>query len=114
VFVEDPSVHRHAVAAEPGTTVLVLGGEPVFTPAGDEWIARVRAVLADEPDRALEIAEDGLRELPDSPGVRYALALAAAAAGDDARARALLDEAVARVPELAAEARADAVLARLL
>jgi hypothetical protein len=46
--------------------------------------------------------------------VRYALALAAAARGDDEEARRRLDEAVAAVPELAGEARTEAVLARLL
>ncbi len=113
VFVADPAVHRRAVAAEPGTAVLAFGGEPVFTPAGHEYMARVRTRLGD-PDRARELAEEGLRELPESPGVRYALALAAAARGDDAEARRRLAEAVEGVPALAAEARRDAVLARLL
>jgi hypothetical protein len=37
VYVEDPTVTRGAVAAEPGTTLLAVGGEPgaVFTPS--EW-----------------------------------------------------------------------------
>ena len=78
-------------------------------------MARVRAALLDDdPDRAGMLADAGLRELPDSPGVRYALALAAAARGDEEEARRRLAEAVAQVPELAAEARTDAVLAPLL
>jgi hypothetical protein len=52
--------------------------------------------------------------LPDSPGVCYALALAAAASGADDEARRWLAQAVERVPELADEARKDALLARLL
>ena len=112
VFVEDPAVHRSAVAAEDDTAVLVFGGEPSFTPAGHEYIARVRgALLERDPARARALAEAGLRELPDSPGVRYALALAAAANGDDEDARRRL--AVAVVPELADEARKGAVLSRL-
>jgi len=116
VFVEDPTVLRAAVAAEPDTAVLVFGGDPAaFTPAGEEYIARVRAaLLEDDPGRARALAEAGRRELPDSPGVAYALALAAAASGDDAEARRRLAEAVDRVPELADEARTDAVLARLI
>jgi mannose-6-phosphate isomerase-like protein (cupin superfamily) len=113
VFVGDPAVHRRAVAAEPETAVLAFGGEPTFTPAGDEYIARVQARLGD-PDAARTLAEEGLRELPESPGVRYALALAAAARGDEAEARRRLAEAVERVPELAAEARRNPVLAGLL
>jgi len=116
VFVEEPSVRRAAVAAEPDTAVLAFGGDAgAFLPAGDEYIARVRGALLDgAPQRARELAAAGLRELPDSPGVRYALALAAAAGGDDEQARARLAEAVERVPALADEARTDAALARLL
>ena len=75
VFVGDPSLHREAVALEPGTSVLVLGGEPVFQPAGEEYIARVRARL-DDPAAALALAEEGMRELGASPGAMYAAALA--------------------------------------
>lgn len=116
VFVEDPAVRRAAVAAEPDTAVLVFGGDPAaFTPAGEEYMARVRAAVADgDGARARALAQAGLRELPDSPGVRYALALAAAASGADDEARRWLAQAVERVPELADEARADALLARLL
>jgi len=116
VFVEDPTVLRAAVAAEPDTAVLVFGGDPTaFTPAGEEYMARVRAALLDDDlSRARALAHAGLRELPDSPGVRYAPALAAAASGDDEAARRRLAEAVERVPGLAGEARTDAVLARLL
>lgn len=113
VFVEDPSVHREAIATEPATAVLVFGGEPTFTPAGEEYIARVRAHL-DDPAAARALADAGLRELPDSPGARYALALAAAAQGFDVEARRRLAEAVERVPELADEARVDPLLAALL
>ena len=116
VFVADPTVQRAAVATQDDTAVLVFGGDAgAFTPAGDDYIARVRgALLDDDPRRAAELAAAGLRELPGSPGVGYALALAAAANGDDDEARRRLSEAVERVPELAAEARTDAALARLL
>ena len=35
VFIPDPESHRHAVAAEAGTTVLSFGGPPTFKPS--EW-----------------------------------------------------------------------------
>jgi hypothetical protein len=74
VFVKDPALHREAVALEAGTAVLVLGGEPVFEPAGEEYMARVRARL-DDPPAALALAEKGMRELNGSPGATYAAAV---------------------------------------
>jgi hypothetical protein len=109
----EPEARREAVAVEAGTAVLALGAPPTYVPAGEEYMARVRA-LTDRPAAAREVAEAGLRELPDSPGARYAMALAAAAGGDRAEARRWLDEAVAMVPDLRREAGADAVLAGLL
>jgi hypothetical protein len=38
VHLPDPKVHRHAVALEPGTTVLSFGGPPTFEPS--EWEER--------------------------------------------------------------------------
>jgi hypothetical protein len=113
VFVKDAAVHREAVALVPGTAVLALGGPPTFVPAGHEYIARVRAA-ADDPPAARRIAEDGLRELPESPGVRYALALAAAARDDLDEARIRLAEAIAAVPELRDEARTEPLLRDLV
>ena len=105
----EPHVHREAVATEPDTAVLALGGPPTFQPAGHEYMARVRGAVGD-PDKALAIARQGLHELPDSPGAQYAMALAAAAAGQRDEARRWLDSAVARVPELRHEARNDSLL----
>src|SRR3954447_26646582 len=41
VFIADPKVRRHAVALEPGTTVMSFGGPPTFEPS--EWEARFLA-----------------------------------------------------------------------
>src|SRR3954453_14958937 len=49
VAVIDPGVHRRAVAAEPGTAVLALGGAPVFAPSDSEWIERGGPALRLEP-----------------------------------------------------------------
>jgi quercetin dioxygenase-like cupin family protein len=38
VYIDDPKVHRHAVALEAGTTILSFGGPPSFTPS--EWEGR--------------------------------------------------------------------------
>jgi hypothetical protein len=116
VFVEDPAVRRGAVAAEPDTAVLVFGGERgAFIPAGEEIMARVRAALLEQDTgRARALAEIGLRELPTARACAMRSRWRAAARGDDEEARRRLDEAVAAVPELAAEARTEAVLARLL
>jgi tetratricopeptide (TPR) repeat protein len=110
LVVVEPHVHREAVATEPDTAVLVLGGPPTFEPAGHEYMARVRGAL-DRPDDARAIAEAGLHELPDSPGAHYAMALAAAAAGNRDEARRWLDRAIARVPDLRREAQNDPLLA---
>jgi hypothetical protein len=113
LVVVEPHVRREAVATEPDTAVLALGGPPTFTPAGHEYMARVRGAV-DRPQEALAIAEAGLRELPDSPGAPYAMALAAAAAGDEDEARRRLGEAIAQLPELRREAHSDPLLALLL
>jgi mannose-6-phosphate isomerase-like protein (cupin superfamily) len=115
VFVPDPAVHRHAVAAEPGTTVLSFGGPPSFTPSAWEWSFRARALLDDDPVRAREIIADGLRVHSDSPSLHIALARLEERAGDEAAARAALARALELgPPELAADAREDAQLGRLL
>jgi predicted DNA-binding protein (MmcQ/YjbR family) len=111
VFVRDPRVHRHAVATEPGTEVLAFGGDPVFQPAGDEWIWRVRPLLGGDLDAARALVDEGMAEAPENPGVWYAQALVAAAEGDVAEARRWLERAVERAPGLLDESRHDEVLA---
>ena len=64
VFIEDPKVHRHAVALEPGTTIMSFGGPPTFEPS--EWEGRFLAwgrarAAARRGDR--EATLEGLREV---------------------------------------------------
>jgi hypothetical protein len=113
VAVPDAEVHRHGVAIEPGTEVLAFGGDPVFRPAGHEWVWRVRALLPNQLDHARALADTGLSELPDSPGLMYAQALVAAAGGQNDRARDWLARAVEREPLLRDEARGEELLADL-
>ena len=114
VFVPDTATHRHAVAAEPDTTVLSFGGPPTFTPSAWEWMFRAVAVAESDPAKGREIVEDGLEQHPESPGLRIALARVRLAEGDEAGARAALDEALALQPEAEDYVREDAALGKLL
>lgn len=84
VFLPDPGARRHAVAQEPGTLVLAVGGEPgkPYTVSG--WEARFRArgtFDAGEQERGLEIARAGLAEHPGDASTLYDLACLEARAG---------------------------------
>ena len=114
VFVPDTATHRHAVAAEPDTTVLSFGGPPTFTPSPWEWFYRADRYLESDPQRAREIVEDGLSVHPESPGLRISLARLEVRAGDEDRARDLLHLAFERQPEAEELARQDPLLAALL
>jgi hypothetical protein len=114
VFVPDTATHRHAVAAEPDTTVLSFGGPPAFTPSPWEWYYRADPYIESDPQRAREIVEDGLREHPDSPGLRIYLARLEVRAGNEEDARELLRLAFERQPESEELARQDPLLAALL
>jgi Tetratricopeptide repeat/Cupin domain len=114
VFVPDTATHRHAVAAEAGTTVLSFGGPPIFTPSAWEWSFRAAELIESDPRKAREILEDGLREHPDSPGLRIHLARLEVRAGNEEHARELLRLAFERQPESEELARQDPRLAALL
>jgi hypothetical protein len=114
VFVRDPDVHRHAVAAEAGTTVLALGGPPTFEVSGWEWLMRAKPLMTTDPARARALLEDGLAELPGSAAIPYAFALLEAAQGDAIAAAFSLREALTREPRLRAEAETEPSLAPLL
>jgi mannose-6-phosphate isomerase-like protein (cupin superfamily) len=114
VFVPDTATHRHAVAAEPGTTVLSFGGPATFTPSPWEWFYRAEQYLESDPQRARELVEEGLREHPDSPGLRIFLARLEVRAGNEDRARELLRLAFERQAESEEHARQDPRLAALL
>jgi hypothetical protein len=64
VVVSDPSVHRSAVAAEPDTAVLALGGPPTFEPSPSEWIEQARPLAASDPDRARALLAEALAMRP--------------------------------------------------
>jgi len=114
VAVTDPTVHRRAVAAEPGTAVLALGALPIFVPSDSEWIERARPHLRSDPDRAIAILEDLRATKPEGPVAEVAAAFIALARGDDSAARAALAGLVARRPDLIAVLADDEDLEALL
>jgi mannose-6-phosphate isomerase-like protein (cupin superfamily) len=117
VFVPDTATHRHAIAAEPDTTVLTFGGPATFTPSPWEWFYRADPFVESDPPRAREIVEDGLRERggrDSSPGLRIYLARLEVRAGNEEHARELLRLAFERQPASEELARQDPRLAALL
>jgi hypothetical protein len=108
VFIPEPSAHRHAVAAEAGTTVLSFGGPPVFKPSAWEWTFRAADLSKQgELDAAREVLNDGRQANPDSPSIGYAFACVEALAGNREEALSELRGALAREPELAEWAAKD-------
>jgi hypothetical protein len=100
VLVSDPSVYRRAVAVEPDTAVLALGGPPTFQPSASEWIERARPHLRSDPARARRILDELRAARPDSAGVGIGEALFAVAQGNIALAREELAAVLAEEPNL--------------
>jgi quercetin dioxygenase-like cupin family protein len=113
VFVPDPASHRHAVAQEPGTTVLSFGGPPTFRPSAWEWAFQAAPLMRTDPQSARQILEEGLAAWPDSPTIHYNLACLAALQGDSEQALASLRRALELRPEVVEWAREDEDLAGL-
>ena len=108
VFVPDPASHRHAVAAEPGTTVLSFGGPPTFQPSAWEWTFNAaRARRAGDVEGARAILDEAAAKFPESAAVSYEFACFEAASGERDAALMRLGEAIAREPDIAADARED-------
>jgi hypothetical protein len=107
-------VHRRAVAVEPGTAVLALGGPPTFEPSASEWIERARPHVRTDPDRARAIVDELRAVKPASPGVPIAEALLALGRGDRDAARRTLAGLLDREPALARPLAADPDLGPLI
>ena len=85
----EPGLEREASAAEPETTVLVLGGKPgAALPVSpfEYWYAAEPSYSAGDYAAAIEIASEGLAEWPEHPMLHYQLACYRALAGDRERA----------------------------
>jgi Cupin domain len=113
VFVPDPASHRHAVAAEAGTTVLSFGGPPTFQPSAWEWTFQAAALRAEDPAAARRVLDEGLAAHPASAAVRYELACWEATQGSPEAAVEHLREAIRLDPDVTGEARKDEDFASL-
>jgi hypothetical protein len=108
-----PGVHRVAVAEEPGTVVLAVGGVPgAALPVSvyEHWFAAQPAYDAGDYERAIEIASAGLADWPDHGALHYQLACYCALAGRGHEAVEHLAKAFAGDPRTRAWAKDDADL----
>jgi tetratricopeptide (TPR) repeat protein len=102
VYLADPSARRHAVAAEPATTVLAIGGKPgeAFRPsAWEHYFEAGAAQAAGDPEAAYKIAAAGLVDHPDHPALLFNIACYAALAGHPEEAMAMLRRALEVAPD---------------
>jgi quercetin dioxygenase-like cupin family protein len=113
VFIPDPGSHRHAVAAEPGTTVLSFGGPPTFQPSAWEWTFQADPLMRSDPAHAREILRDGLEAHPESGWLRFALARLEAVEGNREAALEALRKAIELRPTVTELAREEEDLASL-
>jgi quercetin dioxygenase-like cupin family protein len=98
IHLPEPSVRRSAVALEPETTVLAVGGKPgeAFRPSAWELFFRASKL---PPDEALRLVEDSEGYNIESAGYRYNLACYRALAGKREEAIAAFREAFELDPE---------------
>jgi len=106
VFLRDPSVRRHAVAEEPGTTVLAVGGKPgePFSPSAWEWYF---AAETQPTEQGIATIRAGIEQLGEIPPLLYGLACLEGRAGRIDEARAHLEQAVAGDPTFGEYAKTD-------
>ena len=114
VHISDPSVHRHAVALEAGTTILSFGGPSTFEPSEWEWRFKASAQRKEgDDDGARATLAEARDRFPGSGEVVYEQACMACVAGDHDGAWELLQEALRLTPRTAAWARDDDELAAI-
>ena len=116
VFVRDPSVKRHAKAAEPSTSVLAIGGprgEGYEPSPWEDYFAAERHRAAGDYDAFADELRTVLERRPEHPATLYYLACAEAVAGRTDQALEHLRRALELRPELAKTAATDEDLASL-
>ena len=112
VFIRDPSVRRHAIAGEDGTTVLAVGGVPgVHSPSAWEWYFEAeRYRESGDHDAALGLLAEAQERFPDHAGVFYSAACWEALAGNTEAAITRLQAAIELDPRVETWAEGDADL----
>jgi tetratricopeptide (TPR) repeat protein len=113
VFVRDPAARRSAVAAEPDTTVLVVGATAgqAFEPSPWEaWLEALPLYTAKDYEAAADVMGRALERHPDNPNILYNLACCEALAGRRDEALAHLVRAAELEPRVPGWARDDADL----
>jgi mannose-6-phosphate isomerase-like protein (cupin superfamily) len=108
VYLDEPAQKRHAVAKEPGTTVLAIGGVPGKHEASawEYFFPALPAMRAGDYDTARRILEEGLAE-KDAAVIHYQLACVEALSGNADRALEELRVAADAEPRFAERAQAD-------
>ena len=91
VFIRDPTVRRHAVAKEAGSTVVAVGGrpgEPYQVAPWEHYMVALPAVRAGDHEAGIRSVERGIAEYGENGSLLYNLACFEALAGrrDDALA----------------------------
>jgi tetratricopeptide (TPR) repeat protein len=110
VFIRDPAVKRHAKAAEPGTSVLAVGGKrgTAYEPsAWEDYFAAERHRTAGDYDAYADELAEALARRPDHAATLYNLACAEALAGRPEAAVEHVRRAAELRPDLADLARKD-------
>jgi tetratricopeptide (TPR) repeat protein len=116
VFVRDPAAKRGAIAAEPGTTVLAVGGRPGEAYRPRSWETNVDVLPLFDSGRheeAKRVLIDALDRYEDRGTILYNLACAEAQLGETDAALEHLAAAVQERPDLAEGARDDDDLASI-
>ena len=114
VFVRDPAAKRSAIAAEPGTTVLAVGGPPgeAYRPRSWETNVDVLPLLnSGRHEEAKRVLIDALHRYDDRGTILYNLACAEARLGETDAALEHLSAALLERPDFAENARDDDDLA---
>jgi tetratricopeptide (TPR) repeat protein len=111
LFLRDPEVRRAAIAKEPGSAVLAVGGPRgrAFEPsAWEHYFMAIPHARAGDYAKARDVVREGAAEHGDHPGFLYNLACYESLAGDHEEALAHLQRAVKLDPNLVERAKRDA------
>lgn len=114
VYLDDPRQRRHAVAKEPGTTVLAIGGVPGVheISAWEYYFPAIPPLKAGDYETARRLLRQALSE-QDHPALRYNLACVEALDGDADAALAELERAIEGSDRYREHARLDEDFASL-